>query len=86
MQIIKQTQMNKMQNETLHIKRTKESRLIINDRQRNLINSIFLLFFLSFFLFNTEVGEFRETSYQKLPSHNLLKFISPTLVKFKFGC
>ena len=31
MQIIKQTQMNKMQNETLHIKRTKESRLIIND-------------------------------------------------------
>ena len=32
MQIIKQTQMNKMQNETLHIKRTKESRLIINDR------------------------------------------------------
>ena len=32
MQIIKQTQMNKMQNKTLHIKRTKESRLIINDR------------------------------------------------------
>ena len=32
MKIIKQTQMNKMQNETLHIKRTKESRLIINDR------------------------------------------------------
>ena len=31
MQIIKQTQMNKMQNETLHIKLTKESRLIIND-------------------------------------------------------
>ena len=32
MQIIKHTQMNKMQNETLHIKSTKESRLIINDR------------------------------------------------------
>ena len=46
MQIIKQTQMNKMQNETLHIKRTKESRLIINDRKRNLINSIYLLFFI----------------------------------------
>ena len=65
MQIIKQTQMNKMQNETLHIKRTKESRLIINDRQRNLINSIFLLFFLSFFLFNTEVGEFRANFLSK---------------------
>ena len=30
-EIIKQTQMNKMQNETVHMKRTKEPRLIIND-------------------------------------------------------
>ena len=65
MQIIKQTQMNKMQNETLHIKPTKESRLIINDRKRNLINSIYLLFFLSFFLFNAEAGEFRANILSK---------------------
>ena len=31
MEIIKPTQINKMQNETLHMKRTKESRLILND-------------------------------------------------------
>ena len=31
MEIIKQTQMNKMQNETLHIKRTEEPCLLIND-------------------------------------------------------
>ena len=31
MEIIKQTQMNKIQNETLRIKRTKELRLMIND-------------------------------------------------------
>ena len=42
--------MNKMQNETLHIKRTKESRLVINDSWRNLINSIFLLFSFPFFI------------------------------------
>ena len=31
MEIIKQAQMNKIKNETLHIKPTKELRLIIND-------------------------------------------------------
>ena len=31
MEIIKQTQINKIQNETLHMKRAKEPRLIIND-------------------------------------------------------
>ena len=31
MEIIKQAKMNKIQNETLHIKPTKELRLIIND-------------------------------------------------------
>ena len=64
--------MNKMQNETLHMKRTKEPRLIIND----LINSVFLLFSFPFliFLFNAEVGEFRA----------LLLKTTFTLVKFKF--
>ena len=31
MEIMKQTQMNKMQNKTLHMKRTKEPSSIIND-------------------------------------------------------
>ena len=31
MEIIKPTQINQMQNETLHMKRTKESSFIIND-------------------------------------------------------
>ena len=44
--------MNKMQNETLHMKRTKEPRLIINDPRRDLINSIFLLFPFPFFFFS----------------------------------
>ena len=57
--------MNNMQNETLHIKRTKESRLVINDSWRNLINSIFLLFSFPFFLFNAEVGEFRANFLSK---------------------
>ena len=63
MEIIRQTQINKIQNETLHMKRAKEPRLIINDPWRNLINSIFFLFsfpffFFFFFLFNAKVGEF----------------------------
>ena len=65
MEIIKQTQMNKIQNETLHIKATKELRLIINDPYRNLINSIFLLFTFPFFLFNAEAGEFKANFLSK---------------------
>ena len=84
MEIIKQTQINKIQNETLHMKRAKEPRLIINDPWRNLINSIFLLFsfpFFFFFFFHL-MQRLEQTSYQKT---TFTQFISPTLIKFKLG-
>ena len=65
--------MNKMQNETLHMKRTKEPRLMINDPRRHLINSIFLLFpfpfcFGLFFFFNVmqRLGDFRANFLLKI--------------------
>ena len=73
MEIIKQAQMNKIQNETLHIKPTKELRLIINDLSRNLINSIFLLFTFPFFYLMQRLESLEQTSYQKLPSQNLCR-------------
>ena len=77
--------MNKMQNETLQMKGTKEPRLTINDPWRNLINSIFLLFIFLFFGFNADVGEFRENFLSKSTfTQPLWMFISPTLIKFKF--
>ena len=64
--------MNKMQNETLQMKRTKEPRLTINDSWRNLINSMFLLFFFFFFLDLMQMLEnLEQTSHPKVPSHNL---------------
>ena len=69
--------MNKMQNETLHMKRTKEPRLITNDPKRSLINSIFLLFSFPFFLFNVEVGEFRALLIKSYSQRTLEKVHFP---------
>ena len=74
MEIIKQTQINKIQNETLHMKRAKEPRLI-----NMILDAIWLIQFSSFFPFpfffffpfNAEVGEFRANLLPKNYLHTI---------------
>ena len=86
MEIIKQTQINKIQNETLHMKRAKEPRLI-----NMILDAIWLIQFSSFFPFPffffffhlmQRLESLEQTSYQKT---TFTQFISPTLIKFKLG-